>query len=211
MNQNKSQWFCQPTVSFGTLAISYGSAGLYFLSCYRFPTKQNTKKKCHRSIRENHDLLMLLAPHVASRTLTERIKKQPKAHSALSAGEGVLQCRSTEFTDQPQPSSGTKGRLLQSSRAPHPHRSHSILSSPSGTALCTWVTDTEVALRRVTHPWPQGPAKAGYQRPLQPREWTLQGCEPDVLMGRAGEAVPATVCGKALASVIQFRCLGLPV
>ena len=126
---------------------------------------------------------MLLAPHVASRTLTERIKKQPKAHSALSAGEGVLQCThlrkgvgSTEFTDQPQPSSGTKGTLLQSSRAPHPHHSHGILSSPSGTALCTWVIDTEVALRRVTHPWPQGPARAGYQRPLQPREWTLQGC-----------------------------------
>ena len=148
-----------------------------------FPTKQNTKRKGHSSIRENHDLLMLLAPHVASRTLTERIKKQPKAHSALSAGEGVLQCThlrkgvgSTEFTDQPQPSSGTKGTLLQSSRAPHPHHSHGILSSPSGTALCTWVIDTEVALRRVTHPWPQGPARAGYQRPLQPREWTLQGC-----------------------------------
>ena len=183
-----------------------------------FPTKQNTERKGHWCIRENHDLLMLLAPHVASRTLTERIKKQPKAHSALSAEEGVLRCTqlrkgvgSTEFTDQPQPSSGTKGRLLQSSWAPHPHRSHCVPSSPSGTALCTWVTGTEVAVQGATHPWPQGPARAGYQRPLQPREWALRGCEPAVLMGWAGKALPATVCGKALALVTQLRCTGLPV
>lgn len=124
MNQNKSQWFSQPTPS-----APWPSAKSLqdFVSpvAICFPTKQNTERRGHRHIRENHDLLMLLAPHIASRTLTERIKKQPKAHSALSAGEGVFQCTQlrkgvglTEFTDQPQPSSGIKERPLQSSRAP---------------------------------------------------------------------------------------------
>lgn len=124
MNQNKSQWFSLPTLS----APWPSAKGLQdFVSpvAICFPTKQNTERRGHRRIRKNHDLLMLLAPHIASRTLTERIKKQPKAHRALSAGEGVFQCTQlrkgvglTEFTDQPQPSSGIKERPLQSSRAP---------------------------------------------------------------------------------------------
>ena len=84
MNQNKSQWFSLPTLS----APWPSAKGLQdFVSpvAICFPTKQNTERRGHRRIRKNHDLLMLLAPHIASRTLTERIKKQPKAHRALSA------------------------------------------------------------------------------------------------------------------------------
>lgn len=45
MNQNKSQWFCQPTLSFGTLAVSYRSAGLHFPGCYLLSHKTKHRKE----------------------------------------------------------------------------------------------------------------------------------------------------------------------
>ena len=146
---------------------------------------------------------MLLTPCVATRTLTGRIKNKPKAQGALSARQGLLLCThlgkgvgSEKFTNQtqpPRPSSETVGRLLQSSQAPH-HPSQCTPSSPSGTAQCTRVTWTEVALRRVSHTWSQGPATAGYQRPPPAQwrgaaeVWAKEPRWPIVHTGRAKEA-----------------------